>query len=225
MYLLAYTDQPRRGNIWYFFVPPIIPYQTRQADSFMDKTEANTKNHNLRNLIIVVLIIVVLLIVVSREMEGVRNFIANSGWIGMLVSLGLYALLGASPIPSEPLTVLLSTVFGPLVATLVAGVGNLLAALIEYYIGERIGNVASFEHRRAKLPFGIGRFPVDSAIFMIVARMLPGYGPKFVSLICGMYRVPLWRYIWTAAIPTFLGAAIFAYGGFGLLHLGNFLPK
>lgn len=157
-------------------------------------------------------------------MEDVRNFIAGSGWIGLLVSLGLYALLGASPIPSEPLTVLLSTIFGPLSATLVAGGGNLLAALIEYYIGEHIGNVASFEQRREKLPFGIGRFPVDSAIFMIIARMLPGYGPKFVSLVCGMYRVPLWRYIWTAAIPTFVGAAIFAYGGFGLLHLGHLIP-
>ena len=191
----------------------------------MEKVEARNKGHNLRNLIIVVLITFVLVVVISREMEGVRAFIARSGWIGMLVSLGLYTLLGASPIPSEPLTVLLSTIFGPLPATLLAGTGNLLAALLEYYIGERIGNVASFEQRREKLPFGIGRFPVDSAIFMIAARMLPGYGPKFVSLVCGMYRVPLWRYIWTAAIPTFLGAAIFAYGGFGLLHLGDFLPK
>jgi uncharacterized membrane protein YdjX (TVP38/TMEM64 family) len=191
----------------------------------MDTIAEKAKNHNLRNLIIIVVVIIVLVIVISNEMEGVRNFIASSGWIGMLVSLGLYALLGASPIPSEPLTVLLSTVFGPLVATLLAGTGNLLAALMEYYIGERLGNVASFEQRREKLPFGIGRFPVNSAIFMIAARMLPGYGPKFVSLICGMYRVPLWRYIWTAAIPTFLGAAIFAYGGFGLLHLGDFLPK
>jgi uncharacterized membrane protein YdjX (TVP38/TMEM64 family) len=197
----------------------------------MDKTEEAkkieepSKNHNLRNLTIIVLVIVVLIIVISREMEGVRAFIASSGWIGMLVSLGLYALLGASPIPSEPLTVLLSTIYGPLIATLLAGTGNLLAALMEYYIGERLGNVADFERRREKLPFGLGRFPVNSAMFMIAARMLPGYGPKFVSLICGIYRVPLWRYTWTAAIPTYLGAAIFAYGGFGLLHLGDLLPK
>lgn len=191
----------------------------------MEKTEANTKNHNVRNLVIVLIVVIVSVVIVSNEMDGVRNFIANSGWVGMLVSLGLYTLLGASPIPSEPLTVLLSTIFGPLPATFLAGTGNLLAALLEYYIGERIGNVASFEQRRGKLPFGIGRFPVNSAIFMIAARMLPGYGPKFVSLICGMYRVPLWRYTWTAAIPTYLGAAIFAYGGFGLLHLGDLLPK
>jgi uncharacterized membrane protein YdjX (TVP38/TMEM64 family) len=158
-------------------------------------------------------------------MVRVREFIAQSGWIGLVVSIGLYALLGASPIPSEPLTILLSSIFGPLSATLIAGTGNLLAALIEYYIGEHLGNVASFEKRRKNLPLGLGRFPVESPVFMIAARMLPGYGPKFVSVICGVYRVPLWRYIWTAAIPTFLGAAIFAYGGFSLLSLRDLMQK
>jgi uncharacterized membrane protein YdjX (TVP38/TMEM64 family) len=190
----------------------------------MDETRLTNKDHSLRNLIVISLILVTLLFIVSREMENVREFISKSGWIGLFVSVGLYALLGASPIPSEPLTILLSTIFGPFSATIVAGTGNLLAALVEYYIGEHIGNVASFEERRVKLPFGLGRFPVSSAPFMIAARMLPGYGPKFVSVICGVYRVPLWRYIWTAAIPTFLGAAIFAYGGFGLVSLRKLLP-
>jgi uncharacterized membrane protein YdjX (TVP38/TMEM64 family) len=190
----------------------------------MAETQDQNKNNSLRNLIILILVIVALLFIVSREMERVRTFISQSGWVGLVVSVGLYALLGASPIPSEPLTILLSTIFGPFSATLVAGTGNLLAAMVEYYIGEHLGSVASFEQRREKLPFGLGRFPVNSAIFMIAARMLPGYGPKFVSVICGMYRVPLWRYTWTAAIPTFLGSAIFAYGGFGLLSLRQYLP-
>lgn len=196
----------------------------------MDKTEVNNiennqSSHSLRNLIILILVIIALLFIVSKEMERVRAFIAGSGYIGLLISLGLYALLGASPIPSEPLTILLSTIFGPLNATLVAGTGNLLAALVEYYIGEHLGNVGNFEKRRAQLPFGLGRFPIESPMFLIVARMLPGYGPKFVSVICGVYRVPIWRYIWTAAIPTYVGAAIFAYGGFGLLTLRRMISK
>lgn len=184
-----------------------------------EKKHVGSKIRPLIALIIGTLLVVVLIAVIAREMEDVREFIRRSGWIGVLVSIALYGLLGASPIPSEPLTVLLSSLYGPLIATLVAGFGNLLAAMMEYFIGERIGDVASFEHRREKLPFGLGRFPVDSAVFLIAARMLPGYGPKFVSVISGVYRVPLWRYIWTAAIPTFLGAAIFAYGGLGVIHL------
>lgn len=171
------------------------------------------------SLILTLLVVLILIILLARNMTAVRAFIGESGWIGLLVSILIYAILGASPIPSEPLTVLLSTVYGPFAATLVSGTGNLLAALIEYYIGERIGTVASFEERRSRLPFGLGKFPVDSPVFLIVARMLPGYGPKFVSVIGGVYRVPFWRYVWTAAIPTFAGSAIFAYGGFGIIQL------
>ena len=178
------------------------------------------KNPNpLRILIIVILILIILLFFVSKDMDHIRNFIANSGWIGLLVSIALYGLLGASPIPSEPLTVLLSTIFGPLNATIVAGFGNLLAAVIEYYLGTKLGDVADFKTRKEKLPFGLGKMPIDSPLFLILTRMIPGYGPKLVSVVSGVYRVKLLRYLWTAAIPTFIGAAIFAYGGFGLFSL------
>jgi uncharacterized membrane protein YdjX (TVP38/TMEM64 family) len=186
-----------------------------------DPMEAQKKSTPITVLVLTLLLILVLIVLVSKDMEQVRRFIRDSGWIGLLVSVGLYGLLGASPIPSEPLTVLISTIFGPFNATLVAGFGNLLAALLEYFIGGKIGDVTSFARQKEKLPFGLGRFPIDSPMFMIGARMLPGYGPKFVSVLCGVYKVPLWRYIWTAAIPTFIGAAIFAYGGFGLLNLGG----
>ena len=177
----------------------------------------NGSKKPLQILLILLVIIVVLVLIVHKDMARVRNFIGSSGWIGLLVSVGLYGLLGLSPIPSEPLTVLISTIFGPVSATLVAGFGNLLAALVEYYIGEHIGSSANFEERKEKLPFGLGRFPVDSPMFLMAARMLPGYGPKFVSILSGVYRVPILRYLWTAAIPTFIGAAIFAFGGFGLI--------
>lgn len=169
--------------------------------------------------VVAVIVVILLVFFVSEDMDRIRAFIAASGWIGVLTAILLYGLLGASPIPSEPLTVLLSTIFGPLTATLAAGIGNLLAAVIEYYLGAKIGDAAKFLNQREKLPFGLGRFPVDSPVFLIGARMLPGYGPKLVSIFGGLYGVPLWRYIWTTAIPTFLGAAIFAYGGFGLFSL------
>lgn len=170
-------------------------------------------------LIVTILVIGAFVFIIERDLDKIRAFIAGSGWVGLVTAVLLYGMLGLSPIPSEPLTVLLSTIFGPLSATLVAGSGNLLAAMVEYFLGSKISAVADFEARKEKMPFGLGRFPVDSAIFLLGARMLPGYGPKVVSVISGVYRVPILRYVWTAAIPTFLGAAIFAYGGAGLLHL------
>ncbi len=95
----------------------------------------------------------------------------------------------------------------------------MLAAMVEYYIGLHVGTATDFEKNRQKLPFGLGKFPVESPIFLILGRMLPGAGPKLVSLLAGVYHVPLFKFIWTALIPTAIGAAIFAFGGFGIFKL------
>ena len=180
---------------------------------------AADKSGSLKGLIATLLVVIALIILFTREMTQVREFIRSSGWIGVLVSIGLYGLLGASPVPSEPLTVLLSSIYGPLHTTFIASIGNLIAALVEFYIGLRISHIANFEERKQKLPFNLGKLPVNSPIFLMGARMLPGYGPKFVSVIAGVYRVPLWTYIWTTTLSNLMGAGVVAFGGFGLLKL------
>lgn len=155
----------------------------------------------------------------ARHAGVVEALVARAGAAGPLVMVGLYGLLGASPVPSEPLTVMGGAVFGPLLGTMIAGVGNTLAAVVEYYIGASMGEASDFAEKRKSLPFGLGRLPADSVWFLLGGRLIPGYGAKVVSVIGGVYRVPLWRYIWTTAIPTFAGAALFAYGGASLLKL------
>jgi uncharacterized membrane protein YdjX (TVP38/TMEM64 family) len=170
-------------------------------------------------LITVLVVILIVILILSRNMDGIRAFLLRSSKIGLVISVGLYGLLGASPIPSEPLTVLLSALYGPFYITFVATIGNLLSALVEYYIGRKIGDVSDFERRRQTLPFHLGKIPVDSVVFLIVARFLPGYGAKFISVLSGVYHVRLWRYAWTTVFSTLIGAAIVAYGGFGILNL------
>ena len=153
----------------------------------------------------------------SRELPEIKKLIVNSRPYAILVSTIIFGLLGATPIPSEPFTILLSTLYGPFWAMVSTSIGNLLSALVEYFISNRIGNAANFEAWRQKLPFGLGKFPVDSPVFLVGARVIPGYGSKFVSLISGFYRVPLLRYIWTTFIATLLGAVITAYGGYHLV--------
>lgn len=164
-------------------------------------------------------LLLVVVLIISKDMAQLREFISRSGRFGLLLSLIIYSLLAASPISSEPLTVMLSALFGPFNAMVVALSGNLLAAVVEYFIGGNIGDAANLVRNREKLPFGLGKFPVDSPIFLIAARFLPGYGPKFMSLVCGAYHVPFWRYLWTTFVANLPGSAIVAYGGFGLLHL------
>lgn len=161
----------------------------------------------------------------SREFPEIKQFIVDSGPYGILVSALVFGLLGATPVPSEPLTILLSTIYGPFWAMVSTSIGNLLSALVEYFISSHIGNVANFDAWRQKLPFGLSKFPVDSPVFLVGARVVPGYGSKFVSLVSGFYRVPLLRYIWTTFIATLVGAAITAYGGYKIVELLTHVVK
>jgi uncharacterized membrane protein YdjX (TVP38/TMEM64 family) len=61
--------------------------------------------------------------------------------------------------------------------------------------------------------------PVSSPAFLLIGRSVPGYGSKIVSLLAGVYRVPIFRFVWTTLIPTLAGAAAIAYGGKGLTDL------
>lgn len=170
-------------------------------------------------LITVLVIILIVILILSQNLDSIRAFLLRSGKIGLVISVGLYGLLGATPIPSEPLTVLLSALYGPFDITIVATLGNLLSGMVEYYIGRKIGDISDFEKRREKLPFGLGKIPANSVVFLILARFVPGYGSKFISVFSGVYHVSLWRYIWTSALSTLFGAALVAYGGFGILNL------
>ncbi|MBN1122298.1 MAG: TVP38/TMEM64 family protein [Anaerolineae bacterium] len=160
-----------------------------------------------------------LVIYIARHKTAVEDFIRRLGMAGPLVSIALYGVLGASPIPADPLTLINGAVFGPLWGGLIAWVGTTSAAVVEYFIGTRIGDAANFEKVRDNLPFGLGDLPADSVLFLLGGRMLTGAGSKAVSFISGIYRISLWRYIWTTAISTLFGAVLFALGGFGLLSI------
>jgi uncharacterized membrane protein YdjX (TVP38/TMEM64 family) len=185
----------------------------------MNETAGENRSRAWITLLMLLIALLAITFLARREMAPLRHFISSSGWIGGVVLVLVYALLGATPIPSEPLTILAGTIFGPFYAALVATFGNLLSALVEYTIGRQLGSAASFDQKREKLPFGLGKFPVDSPVFLIGARNLPGYGSKVVSLVAGIYRVPLWRYIWTAFVSTAAGAFLVAYGGLGLIRI------
>lgn len=185
----------------------------------MDTLKENQRNRSIRIIVVSILAMLLVAVVATKDMSNIKTFITQSGYWGLPIVVGIYGVMGATVIPSEPLTVIISTLFSPFIATLVAGCGNILAAVVEYYLGSKLSDAASFDEKRHKLPLGLGKLPVHSPLFLIGGRMIPGYGPKLVSVLAGVYKVKIWRYVWTTALPTFFGAAIFAYGGYGLISL------
>jgi uncharacterized membrane protein YdjX (TVP38/TMEM64 family) len=175
-----------------------------------------SRSHNWQRSVIIIIGVLLSLLVavyIGKHITTVEQTIGQIGLLGPLISIALQALLGASPLPTEPLTLINGAVFGPFWGALYSWIGYMLAALIEYSIGTHIRQATDFQTQRNRLPFGLERFPADSPWFLILARIVPGYGPKMVGLMGGMYRVPLLRFVWTAAIPNLIGAALFAGGG------------
>jgi uncharacterized membrane protein YdjX (TVP38/TMEM64 family) len=188
----------------------------------MHEIETINRHQRVRSLISLIVMLAILFVVVaffSNQLEAVSHFIRRVGWLGWLVSILIFGLFGATPIPSEPVTVLITTIFGPLSAAIITSLGNLLAALVEFYIGDKVSGMADFAKLRERLPFGLNRVPVDSPLFLIAGRMIPGYGPKFISISSGIWKVPFLRYLWTTAVATTAGAVIVAFGGYGVLSL------
>ena len=168
---------------------------------------------------LVLFLLVAALVASTYNAEALSVFLHKYEKFALIISLLVYLFLSVTPIPTEPVALLVLAWKGPVIAILMATLGNTLSALVEYYIGGSIGGLTDFEKRREKLPFHLGRFPINSPVFLILARMLPAVGPKVVSVAGGMYQVPLFTYLWTAIVANLVGAALLVGGGWGLINL------
>src|SRR5689334_18065791 len=121
-------------------------------------------------LALTVVVALIIALYIGQHVQQLETFIGEIGILGPILSIALQTLFGASPIPTEPLTMINGAVFGPLKGTLFSFIGYMLASLIEYWIGMHLGSMSDFEERRHKLPLGLGKFPADSPWFLMLAR-------------------------------------------------------
>jgi len=161
---------------------------------------------------------IALLVFFRKDFITIERLIPTTGIAGPLFSIMLMGILSATPIPTDPIVILNGAIFGPFVGILVSWLGNNLAALIEYFIGKGLGQVADFDRQNKHLPFGLSRFPADSTIFLIFGRFIPQVGGKIVSLASGVYHVPLGKYLWTTLVSNLFGSILLSLGGYTILH-------
>lgn len=179
------------------------------------------KNNRLWTLLGLVFFIV-LIFFVAKYFHDAEKIIRSAGLLGPVVAIFLYAILAATPITTDPLTIVSGVLFGPVMGIIVSWLGNNAAALVEYYFGRHLGKIANFKKAKQKLPLGLSRFPVDSPWFLIFGRLIPGYGGKLISIMAGVYHVPISHYLWTTAVTNLGGSLLLSYGGFHFIQLLNF---
>lgn len=169
-----------------------------------------------------ILIFIVVIYLLSKHSNFITQILIESGPWAPIVAVMIYPLLAPTPITTDPVTVVMGVTYGPLAGAGIALIGNTLAAMVEYFLGGRISRAGNFEKSKEKMPFGLGKLPVNSIGFLIFGRMIPGYGGKIISILAGAYKVPLRRYLWTTAVTNLLGSLVLAYGGFGLVKTIKF---
>jgi uncharacterized membrane protein YdjX (TVP38/TMEM64 family) len=157
----------------------------------------------------------VIVIIVSEnfDLAELRELIAQNPDLIFLISFAAIFITGLTlVIPTAPVTLFIAVLIGPLPAIVISILGNMITALVHYQLGKQIGDVVNFEEKKAKLPFKLGKLPVNSPLFLLIGRGLPG-GPKGFSFVCGAYGVPLFLYVWTTFVTEFIGSVLIAFGG------------
>lgn len=169
-----------------------------------------------------VVIFLIAIYFLSKHTYVITDLLIKSGPLAPIVATLLYPLLAPTPITTDPITVVVGVAYGPLTGVIIAWIGNTLAAIVEYYLGSKIIKTETLKKGMNKMPFGLGKLPVDSPAFLIIGRMIPGYGGKIISILAGAYKVPIKLYIWTTAVTTLLGSILLAYGSVGLVWIIKF---
>lgn len=186
----------------------------------MSSSITTTRKNKWQKIIpLVIFTVVIVIFAVNLNIDQLKAFIANNEGLSVFIFLAVYALLGLTPIPSEPVTLLALTLNGPWFAIGIVTLGNTLAALLEYFLGDRLGGLTDFEQKKEKLPATVRQLPVCSPVYQLAVRAIPGFGPKFVGLSSGIYRVPLVTYIWTAAVANMVGAILIVLTMTGIISL------
>ena len=178
-----------------------------------------TKKGGLIWTIFAIFLFLLVIYALSKHTQLIEAVLFKSGSLAPIVAIILYPLLAPTPITTDPITLMIGVIYGPILGILISWIGNTLAATVEYYLGTRIEKVTNFKNKKEQLPLGLGKLPVNSIGFLVFGRMIPGYGGKIISILAGMYKVPLKRYLWTTALSNIMGSIFLSYGGVSLVKI------
>jgi uncharacterized membrane protein YdjX (TVP38/TMEM64 family) len=185
--------------------------------NFVDLPFLNRK-YLIRFSVLFLLLVVSITISIYFDVATLKDYLETNPGQTVLISLATYILFGLTFLPTFPLTVFLAILLGPFQAAIIATLGNTIAAFLGYTIGKSMGDIINFEQKKSRLPFGLGKIPIKSPLFMLVARLLPA-GSRAYSMVCGAYQVPIPLYLWTTTLMFFVNSAFLAFGGLTLIQL------
>ncbi len=117
----------------------------------------------------------------------------------------LFALVASAPFSvTDALAIMNGVVFGRFWGSVIDVVGIVCAAMIGYWVNRHATHLLDLHKALEKLPAWVKRFRVGSPMFLIVVRVIPGFGGTVATATAAAMRVPLWIHVLTmsaVAIP------------------------
>ena len=134
----------------------------------------------------------------------------------------LFALVASAPFSvTDALAVMNGVVFGRFWGSIIDIVGIMFAAMIGYWINRHATHLLDLHKALEKLPLWVKRFRVGSPMFLIVVRVIPGFGGTVATASAAAFRVPLWIHVFTmsvVAIPICVALTLFGDQVTTLVH-------
>ena len=138
---------------------------------------------------------------------------------GAIVAIGLFVADLALPIPTTSVIAGLGILYGPILGTIYAVAGSMLAALIGYGIGRGMGRPFAAAWIGDQLIAGERTFQAYGGWIVAGSRWMPVL-PEVVSVVAGVSRMPLPVFLMAAFCGVLPHCAVFAVIG----HLGSEQP-
>jgi uncharacterized membrane protein YdjX (TVP38/TMEM64 family) len=125
----------------------------------------------------------------------------------------LFALVASAPFSvTDALAIMNGVVFGRFWGSVIDVVGIVGAGVIGYWVNRHATHLLDLHKALDKLPAWVKRFRVGSPVFLIVVRVIPGFGGTVATATAAAMRVPLWIHVLTmsaVAIPVCVLLTIF----------------
>jgi len=140
------------------------------------------------------------------------------GLWGAVLLMGLQALISITPMADEVIGLASSAIYGFALGSLLNWTSWMLANFIEYWLARRTARDLGFDPDPTanRLPRRLAGLAPSHPLYLLLGRQVP-LGCHIVNASAGAYRVPIWRFTWTAALGTIPGSLTIAAIANGLV--------
>ena len=113
----------------------------------------------------------------------------------------LLAFVASAPFSvTDALAIMNGVVFGRFWGSVIDVIGIICAGVIGYWVNSHATHLLDLPAAISRLPAWVKRFRVGSPMFLIVVRIIPGFGGTVATATAAAFKVPLWIHVATMSL-------------------------